>query len=84
MVVESQLTDWSLARRKAAEHLGLSLRSTPMPSDDEIIAEIKTYHALYGGEEHAEQLASQRETALQLMRELARFEPRLVDRKSVV
>jgi hypothetical protein len=78
MIVESQLTDWSLARRKAAEQLGMSPRGTPMPDDDEIIAEIKTYHALYGGEEHAEQLCAQRETALEVMRALARFDPRLV------
>ncbi len=78
LIVESQLTDWSLARRKAADELGLSARATPMPSDEDIIAEIKTYHALYGGEEHAAQLASQRETALEVMRELSRFEPRLV------
>jgi hypothetical protein len=78
MIVESQLTDWSLARRKALDHLGLSLRAAALPSDDEIIAEIKTYHSLYGGEEHAEQIAAQRETAIDVMRALARFDPRLV------
>jgi hypothetical protein len=78
MIVESQLTDWSLARRKAADQLGLSPRGTLMPNDDEIIAEIKIYHALYGGEEHAEQLCAQREMALDVMRALARFDPRLV------
>lgn len=78
LIVESQLTDWSLARRKAADELGIPTRASAMPTDDEIIAEIKTYHALYGGDEHAAQLASQRETALEVMRELSRFEPRLV------
>jgi hypothetical protein len=78
LIVESQLTDWSLARRKAAEQLGLSARGAAMPSDDDIVAEIKTYHLLYGGEEHAEQIRSQRENALDVMRALQRFEPRLV------
>jgi hypothetical protein len=78
LIVESQLTDWSLARRKAADQLGLSARATALPSDDEIIAEIKIYHLLFGGDEHAEQLRSQRETALEVMRALSRFEPRLV------
>lgn len=78
LIVESELTDWSLARRKAAEHLGLSARSTPMPSDDEIIAEIRTHHSLYGGEEHAAQLHAQRELALEAMRLLPRFAPQLV------
>jgi hypothetical protein len=78
LIVESQLTDWSLARRKAADQLGLSSRDAAQPSDDEIIAEIKTYHALYGGEGHAAQIQSQRETALEVMRALMRFEPRLI------
>lgn len=78
LIVESQLTDWSLARRKAADLVGVSARTTPMPSDDEIIAEIKTYHALYGGEAHAAQLASQRETAIEILRALSRFDPKLV------
>lgn len=78
LIVQSQLTDWSLARRKAAEQLGLCSRATTMSSDDDLIAEIKTYHALYGGDEHAEQIAAQRATAFELMRMLSRFEPRLV------
>jgi hypothetical protein len=78
IIVESQMTDWSLARRKAAEQLGLAMRITSMPSDDELIVEIKTYHSLYGGEEHAAQIHAQRETALEAMRALSRFDPRLV------
>jgi hypothetical protein len=78
LIVQSQLTDWSLARRKALDHLGLSARGAALPADDEIVAEIKTYHALYGGDEHAQQLLAQRETAYEVMRALARFEPRLV------
>jgi hypothetical protein len=78
LIVESELTDWTLARRKAAEQLGLSARGNQMPSDDEIIAEIKTHHALYGGEEHETQLREQRELALEAMQILRRFNPRLV------
>jgi hypothetical protein len=78
MIVESGLTDWALARRKAAAQLGLASHGAPLPSDDEIINEIKTYHALYGGEAWAAQLAEQRECALEAMNELARFKPVLV------
>ncbi|TAG06109.1 MAG: hypothetical protein EAZ43_01070 [Betaproteobacteria bacterium] len=78
IIVESELTDWSLARRKAIAELGVSAHSSPLPTDDEIIAEIKTYHALYGGEEFAERLLAQRECALEAMIELARFNPVLV------
>lgn len=78
IIVEGELTDWALARRKAAAELGLPLHGTPMPADDDIIAEIKTYHALYGGDEWAAQLRAQREFALDAMSALARFQPVLV------
>jgi hypothetical protein len=78
IIVESELTDWSLARRKAMSELGVAAHGTPMPSDDDIIAEIKTYHALYGGDEFAARLRAQRECALEAMIELARFDPVLV------
>ena len=75
IIVESELTDWSLARRKAIAELGLSAHGAPLPSDDAIIAEIKTYHALYSGDAWALQLRAQREAALEAMIELARFNP---------
>jgi hypothetical protein len=75
MIVESELTDWALARRKAAAELGLGAHGAPQPSDEAIIAEIKTYHALYSGEPWAAQLKAQREYALDAMIELARFNP---------
>ena len=78
LIVESELTDWSLARRKAVALLGLSAHGAPLPSDDEIIAEIKTYHALFSGDEWAQQLRAQREFALEAMRALARFNPALI------
>jgi hypothetical protein len=78
IIVESELTDWAAARRKAAAELGIAAQATPMPADDEIIDEIKTYHALYGGDEFAERLRAQREHALEAMIELARFHPVLV------
>lgn len=77
IIVESELTDWSLARRKAVTELGFGAHGTPLPSDDEIIAEIKTYHALYSGDDWALQLRAQREAALEAMMELARFNPAL-------
>lgn len=78
IIVESELTDWSLARRKAVAELGLAAHGASLPSDDEIIAEIKTYHALFSGAEWAEQLRAQREFALEAMSELVRFNPMLV------
>ncbi len=78
IIIESELTDWSLARRKALAELGLPAHGTPLPTDDDIISEIKTYQRLYGGEAFAEQLQAQRECALEAMLELTRFNPMLV------
>ena len=78
IIVESELTDWSLARRKASAELGLAAHGAPLPSDDEIIAEIKTYHSLYSDSEFTLQLQSQREYALEAMAELIRFNPVLI------
>ncbi len=75
IIVESELTDWALARRKAVAELGLGAHGSPLPSDDEIISEIKTYHALYSGDAWARQLRAQREAALEAMIELVRFNP---------
>lgn len=78
IIVESELTDWALARRKAVAELGLRAHSAPLPSDAAIINEIKTYHALYSGEPWARQLQAQRQFALEAMIKLARFNPALV------
>jgi hypothetical protein len=78
IVVESELTDWSLARRKAAAELGIAAHGISMPSDEQIVAEIKIYHALYGGEAFAARLRAQRECALEAMIELSRFNPVLI------
>jgi hypothetical protein len=78
IIVESELTDWALARRKAAAELGLAAHGAPLPSDEQIISEIKLHHALYGGETWAAQLRAQREFALEAMVELKAFKPVLV------
>ncbi len=77
IIVETELTDWALARRKAVAELGLGAHGSPLPSDDQIITEIKIYHALYGGDTWAQQLRAQREGALEAMIELAHFNPML-------
>src|SRR5215467_2520683 len=76
LIVEHGLTDWSLAKRKAARQLMLPER-TALPADDEIEAALASHHALFGGEAHAQALRAQREEALTWLRALAAFEPRL-------
>ena len=77
LIVEHGLTDWTLAKRKAARQLMLP-ETTALPSNDEIESALADHHALFGGEAHAVALRRQRVEALTWMRRLARWDPLLV------
>lgn len=77
LIAEHGLSDWSLAKRKAARQLMLPERTT-LPGDDEIETALAAHHALFGGEEHEKTLRAQREEALAWLRALDSFEPTLV------
>jgi hypothetical protein len=77
LIAEHGLTDWSLAKRKAARQLMLP-ESAAFPSNDEIEAALATYHALFAAEEHEASLGAQRREALAWMRRLAAWDPVLV------
>src|SRR5256885_16951922 len=72
LILEHGITDWSLAKRKAARQLMLSERDG-LPGDDEVEAALADHQALYGGDEQAATLRAQREEALRWMRRLAEF-----------
>jgi hypothetical protein len=76
-VAEHGVTDWTLAKRKAARLLGLSEREA-LPADHEIESALVEYHALFGGTAHAASLRDQRQEALRWMRNLQAFAPELV------
>jgi len=76
LIAEHGITDWSLAKRKAARQLMLSEREA-LPGDDEVQAALAEHHALFSGDAHREQLRKQREEALLWMRRLAQFTPNL-------
>jgi hypothetical protein len=76
LIAEHGLSDWSLAKRKAARQLMLPER-TMLPGDDEIESALAAHHALFRGEEHEATLRAQREEALAWLRVLASFEPTL-------
>lgn len=76
LIAEHGITDWSLAKRKAVRQLMLPEREA-LPGDDEIEAALADYHALFGGDAHANTLRAQRELALRWMRRLAEFAPLL-------
>ena len=76
LIAEHGLTDWSLAKRKAARQLMLSDREA-LPDDGEIEAALAEHHALFGGDAHEAALRRQREEALRWMRRLEAFRPML-------
>jgi hypothetical protein len=77
LIAEHGLTDWALAKRKAARQLMLP-EATTMPSNDDIEQALLDHHALFGADEHAATLHAQRTEALRWMRRLAAFGPLLV------
>lgn len=74
---EQGIEDYGLAKRKAAERLGATDIAV-LPKNTEIEAALNAHHRLFEANTHASALSSLRRTALQAMRLLERFEPRLV------
>ena len=74
---EQGIDDYRLAKRKAAERLGATDIAV-LPKNTEIEAALAAHHRLFEGDRHSTALESARRTALQAMRLLQRFQPRLV------
>src|ERR1700740_1860381 len=79
IMAEHGIRDFLIAKRKAAERLGLSSDSgAVLPKNIEIEDALAEYQRLFGGESHVESLNAQRRAALNAMLYLHEFEPRLV------
>ena len=76
LMAEDGISDFHLAKRKAARQLGLP-EHTQFPDNAEVEAELRAYRSLYQGEEHDEMLLAMRQTALELLELLAPFNPYL-------
>ncbi len=74
---EQGIDDYRLAKRKAAERLGATDIAV-LPKNTEIEAALAAHHRLFEGDRHSSVLESARRTALQAMRLLQKFQPRLV------
>jgi hypothetical protein len=74
---EQGVRDFLLAKRKAADRLGVVDRNA-LPANQEISAALAAQQRLFGGSEHEDNLRSLREVALRAMSLLERFHPRLV------
>ncbi len=77
IICEEQVTDYRMAKQKAAERLGLPARSG-LPDNAQVQQAVIEYQRLFGGEAYRERLRRMRRTALRVMRQLAEFSPRLV------
>ncbi len=74
---EQGVADFLLAKRKAADRLGVTDASI-LPRNTEVEAALVAHQRLFGGDRHASDLAILRRTALEAMRLMADFQPRLV------
>jgi len=77
IIVNQGLRDYGLAKKKAAERLGLDNRGS-LPGNAEIERAVGEYLQIFAGDSHAELLRTMRQAALSAMAMLADFEPRLV------
>lgn len=71
------VTDYQLAKRKAATHLGAS-STRNLPQNREIQEALATYQELFGGDERRAHVADLLATAVDAMEFFERFRPRLV------
>lgn len=74
---EHGIRDFLAAKRKAADRFGVTELSA-LPKNVEIEAALIEYQRLFGGASHVQSLHAQRSAALEAMRRLSPFEPRLV------
>jgi hypothetical protein len=77
IMAEQGIDDFFLAKRKAAERLGATDISV-LPKNTEIEAALEAHHRLFEQNTHQTALHTLRRTALQAMRLLQEFDPRLV------
>jgi len=77
LMTDSGLRDYAAAKRKAALRLGVNDESA-LPKNSEIEDALRMHQRLFEGDAHAQLLRELRETALEAMRFLSAFEPRLV------
>lgn len=77
LMAEHGIQDYHLAKRKAAERYGVA-EGALLPKNTEIEAALVSYQRLFGGAQHASSLKALRQVALEAMRLLEKFEPRLV------
>mgnify|MGYP001821521786 FL=1 len=77
IIVNQGIRDFGLAKKKAAERLGLRDRGS-LPGNAEIEQAVSEHLQLFAGDSHHDLLNTMREAALSAMELLSGFTPRLV------
>jgi hypothetical protein len=77
LMIEHGIIDFGLAKRKAAERLAVSTLGA-LPSNSQIEACLAERQRIFEPDGHADRIARLRRLAVDLMAELAVYEPRLV------
>jgi hypothetical protein len=77
IIVNQGIRDYGLAKKKAAERLGLRGRGS-LPGNAEIEQAVSEHLQLFAGDSHTDLLQTLRQAALSAMKMLSRFTPRLV------
>lgn len=81
MMAEHGIRDFGLAKRKAAERLGVPLKGNlhgSLPRNVEIQEALDSYQRLFMAEDQEASIAAMRRVAVEAMRMLSVFRPRLV------
>lgn len=76
LIAETGVNDYSLAKRKALQQLGLA-EDTPLPGDAEIEESLREWLAVFQDDEQTERIDHLRRKAVQLMDILQEFRPYL-------
>jgi len=76
LIAQDGITDFALAKRKAAKQLGAS-DTRHLPSNDEVEAALHSYRVLYQENSHPGVLLQLRTEALDIMQLMAEFQPYL-------
>lgn len=74
LMFEEGISDYAHAKRKAIKAMGIT-QDAPLPTNGEIDAALREYHALYADETDAAHLLELRQAALHTMRLLQKFQP---------
>ena len=75
-MAEDGISDYSLAKRKAALSLGLP-ENARMPENAEVESELRTYHRIFQNEEQTDRIAYLRKKAIDIMAIMQPFNPYL-------